>query len=155
VALTLAAWVKPQGLGAADFSPGIIGKRNGFMDNVAYTLFLWNWDGSMVVPQYYVYSDASSDRFFANVNTIVNDAWAHVAMVYDAGSAKIYINGAIASISTTAPTSLPAYTPELRIGDLANSGTMPFQGLIDEATVWTRALSASEISQLYMLQAPL
>jgi hypothetical protein len=156
-ALTLAAWVKPQGLGTADFSPGIIAKRNGFQDNVAYTLFLWNFDGTATGPQSYVYSDASSDRFFANVNLIVNDAWAHVAMVYDGGlgSAKIYINGALVTTSLTAPASIPAYTPELRIGDLSNSDTQPFQGLIDEAAVWTRALSDAEIAQVFALQTAL
>jgi hypothetical protein len=78
-------------------------------------------------------------------------------MVYDGGAAtaKIYLNGAPSGTSIGAPASIPAYTDDLTIGDLANSGTMPYQGLIDEAAVWTRALSAAEISQLYMLQAPL
>lgn len=157
--LSYAAWIYPEGLGnVADYSPGIITKRNGYASDVSYTLFLWNWSGSSNVTESYFYVDLANTRFGGNT-AVAAETWTHVAVVFDGnlsdGRTKLYVNGALEVEDDTAPASIPAYTADLLIGNLLNSGTAPFEGKIDEAVVWTRALSDDEVAEVHAATAPL
>jgi hypothetical protein len=70
--------------------------------------------------------------------------WYHVAMVREAGTLKFYVNGVqTPQTHTIAPT-----TPtQFRIG--SQNGVRFFNGLVDEATIYNRALSQSEIQSVY------
>jgi hypothetical protein len=74
------------------------------------------------------------------------DTWFHAALVYDGAHLTEYING-------VRGTSIPATgnlknVSELNIGQLGN-GMYFFNGLIDEAYIYDRALSPTEIQQLF------
>jgi hypothetical protein len=80
------------------------------------------------------------------------NTWYHVAFTYDAsGQAEtLYVNGAIAGTATT-PTTI-GYDPNpLLIGaEIESSVTQYFfPGLIDELTLYSRALSQSEVQTVY------
>jgi hypothetical protein len=72
--------------------------------------------------------------------------WHHWAFVRSGGTLTIYRDGT--SVGTTA--GVPTSTIPLRgnIGEQAN-GSYPFQGVLDEIALYTRALSASEVSTHY------
>jgi len=82
--------------------------------------------------------------------------WYHVGAVFeaDAGSLMIFTNGALAA---QAATSLRPFRdldaqlhPGVGIGNYANwSGSAPFNGLIDELAVYSRALSESDMRSIY------
>lgn len=82
--------------------------------------------------------------------------WYHVGAVFDAdgGSLLIYTNGTLAA---QAATSLRPFRdldaqlhPGVGIGNYANwSGSAPFNGLIDELAVYSRALSESDMRSIY------
>jgi hypothetical protein len=150
-ALTYSAWIYPTGLDGSR-SPGIITKRRGFGDSSAYTMFLWSNDNL------YVDLDGEDYRFASN--TVFQSAnWYHVAVVYDATlqsgmRAQIYVNGVLDIASEETSTSISPYDSDLLIGDLPGGGDT-FMGRIDEVAIWTRALSATEIAQVYARTAPL
>jgi hypothetical protein len=79
-------------------------------------------------------------------NAISLNTWQHVCAVRDAaGLATIYVNGQVSGTpnqNSGTPTSGAA---NLRIG----RGAAYFPGLIDEVRIYNRALSASEVLQLY------
>jgi hypothetical protein len=80
--------------------------------------------------------------------------WTYVALTFDssAGSAVLYINGGEDSSASIAGT-LTASGCGLRIGDQScyagGTGSEVFYGVIDDVRIYGRALSASEVLQLY------
>lgn len=150
-AVTYTAWINPTGLTDGTPSPGVISKRHGFGDAVAFTLFLWTANQAWV--------DITSTRFnsdfvFANTN------WYHVAVVYEGAAtdsnrrARIYVNGNLDKPSTTADTVIGSNVEDILIGNLPGGGNA-FVGKIDEVAIWSRVLSDAEISALAKATGPL
>jgi chitodextrinase len=71
------------------------------------------------------------------------NAWTHVALTYDGSILRLYVNGT--QVATTAAAgAIQSSTNPLWIGGNNPYGEY-FQGLIDEARVYNRALSATEV----------
>lgn len=103
-------------------------------------------------------TQTSMDLIFSGTQTIASvpsnfmlNTWYHVAVTSSGGVAKFYINGATFA-STPAVGSFPANTIDaLEIGrDIAGT-TDYFNGKIDDIRIYNRALSASEIMQVFNL----
>ena len=78
--------------------------------------------------------------------TINDDAWHHVVATYDGTTIRLYVdNQADGSISAPSPTWSTANNVE--IGKL--SSTRHWDGLIDEFAIYDRALSPTEVGDLY------
>ena len=73
--------------------------------------------------------------------------WYHVAGVFDAGTARIYVDG---KYQGEEPYSL-GYTPapDSILASIGGGGQCGFYGTIDELMVFNRALSASEVLEIY------
>jgi hypothetical protein len=92
---------------------------------------------------------------FSGPTVFSNNAWYHVAVVYDGANAAgptvtLYVNGT-PSTPTTPPPPPSTITPsdaDVYIANLPNGGSL-FVGMIDEVAVWNRALSPQEIQTLY------
>ncbi len=83
--------------------------------------------------------------------------WVHVGAVFDAnaGAMRLYVNGSVVPVASTNITFRPALTldplgnPEVAIGSHRSPFLSALNGVIDELTVYDRALSASEIGAVY------
>ena len=73
--------------------------------------------------------------------TTVNK-WVHVALTYNGSIAKIYVDGS-EKVSVNYTANLTNYN--IRLGRIGSSTSYDFNGLIEEAKVFNRSLSASEI----------
>jgi hypothetical protein len=73
------------------------------------------------------------------------NAWTHVAVTYDGSTLRLYVNGTQVSTGAASGT-IQSSTSPLWIGGNNPYGEY-FQGLIDEARVYNRALSATEVQQ--------
>lgn len=143
--LTLAAWIYPTEVGIKE-AYGIIAKRYGYNSNTSYTLYLGE-DARLTCD----IQDAD-DRFSSN-RTFTAGAWYHVAVVYDgalptAQRVRMYVDG---QLDREAPEDAsrvdPDYDAPLVVGYLVSGGDT-FTGLLDDVTIWKRALSAQEIRAL-------
>ena len=85
---------------------------------------------------------------------IALDAWTHVALTFDGSSVTAYVNGqptrSIEGLSGT----IGELSGPLKIGSRSDAGVdlnpqEPFNGLIDEVTFYSRALSADEIALIF------
>jgi hypothetical protein len=84
-----------------------------------------------------------------------SNQWSFVALTYDGSNIRLYANG---GSETNAIGSLNAQNSRLWIGaeTLNDGGSFRdyFRGSIDDVRIYNRALSASEVQQLYFLEAP-
>jgi len=95
-------------------------------------------------------SDSASGQILASTGTIRTGSWTNVATTFDGVNLSIYINGTLDRSMACTP--IPLYNPfgDILIGAAIESGnpsgTTTLQGYIREVDVWSRALSAAEIS---------
>jgi hypothetical protein len=84
-----------------------------------------------------------------SVSTIGTDEWTHVAMVYNGSTLELYVNGALdafGSVSANPENS----SQTVKIGLENIFPTMHYlNGTIDEVSIYNRALSATEIMEMY------
>jgi PKD repeat protein len=88
----------------------------------------WAWDSGTSVPA---------------------DTWTHVALVVTPNAATIYMNGV--GTTSTVDHAAEAFDTPLLIGWDPNSNERRFTGLIDEVTVWDKALTQAEVRELMHL----
>lgn len=92
----------------------------------------------------------------ASTNSLTLNDWNHIVMTWNAtsdGKVKVYLNGVLDTTSTGSFTGNPfdnAKSPQ--INSFANSPAMI--GRYDEVSIWSRALSSTEISELYNSGSP-
>lgn len=80
-----------------------------------------------------------------SVASVADGAWHHAALTVDASGGRLFLDGVIVGSSAwTGPAGPMTLTDPLQIGQYFNY-TTPFKGVIDEVTVWNRALTAAEI----------
>ncbi len=115
-----------------------------------------NWDSSGVTFGFlngYLHVEMSragaASMLSANATLPLNQ-WVYAAFVFGNGVGTFYMNGVPAgSGSAVAPV---AGTSNFYIGTTAQGGWNPMVGLLDDVRVYDRALSASEIAQLYAME---
>jgi hypothetical protein len=82
------------------------------------------------------------------------NTWTHVAVAFEGGAARAYVNGELTRSVSGLAGSIKTSTGPLKIGARSddNAAMLPqdqFNGLIDEMTIYGRALSGSEIRAIY------
>ena len=97
--------------------------------------------------------------YYANQATVIPSAWTHIATVYAQGqSAQFWVNGILAQ-STPIPNyalyTNPSFPLNSSIGnyDYAPGPYNGFRGAMDDVRIYNRALSATEVQQLYAYEA--
>ncbi len=143
--LTVSAWIKPSSVTAAT-QFDIAGKWDGA--NTDYQLAQYATD-----IRFYVGS--SSNYVTTSSAGLVTGNWYHVVGTYNATAqtVTIFINGVLQATTTTGtiPSSISATLGRFQVGaqDSTTTPTNFYNGLIDEVRLYNRALSVSEVSQLY------
>jgi hypothetical protein len=135
--LTLAAWVKWAG--ATSGNQFII--NNGNTGANGYGLFLQrsNNDNLTIL--------LGGKAFVASSVKLSVGTWTHVAAVRESGLWKLYVAGNAVSLTGGASTAPNVPSERTTVG-ANNAGTENFSGLIDDARVYDKALTASEVQAL-------
>lgn len=81
-------------------------------------------------------------------SALTANTWYHIAGVNAASNCKVYING-VESGSVGGDISDGATVTDLLIGSYQPAYDMPPKGIVDELTIYNRALSDSEIAAIY------
>jgi len=135
-AVTVSAWFKPAA--GVSNARGVI-------------------NGGTSIDGYSLYAGGGANQYIFMVNnqyspivTIPNNQWTHLIGTYDKQSIKIYKDGVLQGTPTSYTADIIAPTQPCLIGrDI--SGSYPYNGSIDDVRVYSRALSAQEVWQLYMM----
>lgn len=80
---------------------------------------------------------------------VTNGAWTHAVSTYDGSQVKLYLNGSLVGSAAAQGAIVPSGNP-LQFGrDPSNPSTRAFVGLIDDVSLYNRALQPSEVQALY------
>jgi hypothetical protein len=142
-AMTFEAWIYPRSSG--DHHHEIVSKWEGGVNQYSYTFTIVP-DGRFAAG---LGSDGTASSLISafSLSTIPLFTWSHVAAVYDGSALSIYVNGIFNSAVPWTRGIFPGTAP-LVIGSTLTSGSF-FNGLIDEVSLYQRALPASEIQAIY------
>ena len=79
--------------------------------------------------------------------TAPTNTWVHLVFVGNSNNTQLYVNGALQG---TNPTNAPFALPRGQMGrDITNRYTKQLRGLVDEPSLYLRALASNEIAALY------
>ena len=139
--VTFSAWIKRNNAVNADLE-GIVSFPTAPGTGSKPMLYV-NDDGNL---KYHEKWWEASDHF------IVDGEWTFVAVVVRAGEATIYKNGVPSVITLDNSSALP-FSGTMIMGGQSSTWRR-FQGLIDEAKIWSRALTTDEIREQMHLTMP-
>jgi glucose/arabinose dehydrogenase len=91
------------------------------------------------------FGNGTSWNSFVTGPVLQHDAWNHVVVTFDGTQYRLYHNGQLAHTDTSAAGKVPVSSSQMDIGRVDNY----FAGLIDDVRVFNRALSATEVSDLF------
>ena len=154
--VSISTWVKVKGtpvsyysIYSSDYNDNWMGKYNGFwiqvLNRVDYPNNITGVAGS-----------GSSNRAVIRANNTYNDnTWSYLTVIFSASNEmSIYMNGVIKSteVTNTNFTALAFRGDKDRIGsEYKSSNREYFKGLIDDLRIYNRALTQSEINELYQM----
>ncbi len=141
-AFTIEAWINPN---TTNGDQAIVSKVGGASGNNGYQLVL---SGNSLVGQFNTPGQAWPGYRVSVSGVIQPNVWTHVAWTYDQNALSLYTNGQLAATTTIGNHSIASGAATFRISGDDNNHVY-FGGLIDETTVYSRALSASDISSIF------
>ncbi|MEQ1643361.1 MAG: FG-GAP-like repeat-containing protein, partial [Pyrinomonadaceae bacterium] len=141
---TIDAWINPDGSG----NGAIVSDGGGSTSSNGMGLFV---DAGIIRV---FGTNGSGINFLVDGPSVVPGSWSHLAVTWDgttaAGGVKLYVNGVQAATGQAVST-VGAGTSPFGIGgdNVAAYEYNKFDGLIDEVEVFNRALTATEVANIY------
>lgn len=151
-ALTLSAWIAIE-YKASGWQPAIIKRYTVSTD--PYDSYSFNINPTSPSNLHWLgqvsRSAAGTYKYAMAKNIVTSGIWVFLTSVYDGSTLKLYVNGKLdSSVSCTGLigySSLPLYF------GCSSPGGDYFKGKIDDISIHNRALSESEISQMYSISS--
>ena len=133
--ITLECWVKLQSYEnlAEIIVKSDINKTNG------YGLIL-NSTGN----KFAFYYNGYPNGLVTSSTTAVLNTWYHVAATFDGFQTRIYVNGVLENTVLDLGT-ISSTTENIELGGSRTAGSYMMQGMMDEARIWNKALTATQI----------
>lgn len=144
---TLSAWINPKSFGE---------NGNGFIFDKSTSTAAANGFHFRVRDDWRVAGGVTNGNQYSSNDLLSPNKWAFVAMsATKNGSTSLinfYVNGVLSSTANQTGGNLAGIvtTNALRIGNRAAATDRTFDGTIDEPRIWNRALTPTEIQNLYL-----
>lgn len=149
-ALTICAWFRADTfthLSSCDAR--IVSKAGGVQDNDHTWMLSTIKDGSATRLRFRLKTNGSTKTLIASGGDLAANRWIHAAAVYDGSQMILYKDGT--AVGSTAKTGNITVEPNLSVwlGDNPSGvGDRPFDGLLDDARIYARALTSNEVAHL-------
>jgi hypothetical protein len=145
--ITVEAWIYPR-LPLDAVAAPIIKKAGGKGP--------WGQDGGYALELYGpeevrfgVFLDGNLSWNLTDSAPLAADKWSHVAGVYDGAHVSFYLNGELVGTPIAMSGRIVSSPRHLQIGHDPSNAERYFNGLIDEASVYSTALTAKQIQAIY------
>jgi hypothetical protein len=165
---SISAWVKPTSYTGPGSSAIIFGKSDGSPDWKGYALYFHTVVGGLYTKLGMAFRNDNypSNRLIleASLGTggpggtaiIPTGQWSHVVIVFENQStAYLYVDGVAITLTTVVAnlTSSMSNTSVFQMGDGLGVG-YPYDGQVDDTSVWDIALSLSEVQEIFNSGSP-
>jgi PKD repeat protein len=143
--LTIVAWIYPRSYPPHLYHAGIVGKGGYDMRTGYETLLSYAFGQGGEAKTFEL--DTNWDQM--NCGPIPANTWTHAAATYDGALGTLFVNGVQRnqeSLAAIVPNSSDLY---IGVRTPGNAFVAYFDGIIDEIRIYNRALSASEIQDLW------
>ncbi|MCF7823264.1 MAG: DJ-1/PfpI family protein [Candidatus Marinimicrobia bacterium] len=149
-ALTLEAWIYPDGWGESTFWGGMILFKESMSLFISKSHFAFNNESLILKLNH---SDGTQSFSFSPLGSIHLGEWSHIAVTYASDSSEVcfYVNGERQETASTVSPSgeIRANADEELVIGSTGSKILMFDGIIDEVRVWNQVRSNSQISTEY------
>ncbi len=143
-ALTLSAWVKETSLPSGN--PEVVSR------DTSGNVYIWSLGftrvSSTTAKVRFRIRTGSTTTTLSGSTTYTIGSWMHIVGVYNGSTMTVYKDG-VSDGSVAKTGTLSASAATTLIGDQTPDAEVGFIGSIDEVGVWSRALSATEVSDMY------
>ena len=147
--ITISAWVQPQNLTPTTQIVFAKGATASSAANETFVIYLKKFGVRPAVD----FSDGTNIlQAAANSGpTLATSTWMLITATLSGQTATIYLNGVLAGTATNSSfgTLMDAGTRGVGVGYDAGATRLYMSGLVDDVRIYNRALSVSEVSQLY------
>ena len=146
--ISVGFWANVNTLPTSGNLMSMVAKYVGGAGASGYDVRLYNNGGTQELD--FVVTTASQVSVVATkIITLSTSTWYYIVCTNDGTTSTIYLNGS--SVATASSGNPDAATQNFYIGAINyNAGLMRFfNGAIDEVGIWSRALTSTEVSQLY------
>jgi hypothetical protein len=140
--LTIEAWINPR---TTNTDYGIVSKVGGTAGNNGYQFML---SGNALEGQFNSPGQGWPSARILSGGMIATGVWSHVAWTYDQSTMKLYLNGQLVATNAIGAKAIVSSSSTVRISGDDNNHVY-FDGMIDEPSIYNRALSAAEIAAIY------
>lgn len=120
---------------------GSLGGTTNIMLSGAGTWYVWLKNTTTIE-----YGSQATGRTFA-ISTVNDSTWYHLATVHDGTNITLYLNGS--SLGTTTIPGVPSTAGNSFYIGRFTSGSYYWNGYLDEVALFNRALTSSEVSNIY------
>ncbi len=120
-----------------------------FEQDTNRTRLFWNW-GSQPNKFYIVFSNGiSAHGGYTDTQIIEKNKWYNIIAKSNGSDISLYLNGEEIYKVTRTDHIINGNNSDFRIGSRSENVTSPFNGLIDDARIYSRALTSEEIQTIY------
>lgn len=120
-----------------------------FCNQIHGNYYGWNLNIGTDSKVYLSLQSSAATKHIGSVATLSTGMWYHLVATYDGTTGKIYINGTENKSEASGLTLAYEAGAEVMIGNRDGSTVNWFDGIIDEVGIWSRALSSTEVTELY------
>lgn len=144
-------WVKPESFAG---NPRVLFLSSGtsgssFYNNVT---FGFSTGGVIFLNTYNSTGGAIKETTYGTFSTAT---WYHICFTWDGTNLKLYVNGSEVTLTyVTNNSGTMTDTSRAWFIGATNAGTAPYDGLLDEVGVWSRAVTSGEVTTLYGAGTP-
>jgi len=153
--LTIAIWFKADSLidpAQADSAcgPRLISKATGFIAESNHYWMLGFCDSKL---RFRLKTEGTTTTLIASNGTLQTSVWTHAAVTYDGTTMRLYKDGVLERSISKSGTISTSNSVSANIGRNPD-GSYHYNGLLDDARIYNRALSQSEIQDLFNINTP-
>jgi hypothetical protein len=149
-ALTLSAWIYPEGLDNCSANDcRILSKSTGTAEDDHYFMLSTIAGGGGARLRFRLKTAGSTTTLIAGSGDLAENRWLHAAAVYDGSTMELFLDGV--SVGSIPKSGALSQDPNVQVwigGNPTEPTSKPWRGRIDEVRIYERALSAAELAVL-------
>jgi len=143
-AFTVSAWIKPSNINNGD-NPRIVADDHTDSDDKGFQL-MYNNGGA---TGFFDVGNGTTEGRATWSQQLANGTWYLYTGVYDGSYVYAYINGVLVATTSYSGGAIAAGSVDVNIARNAQYSGDYFPGAIDEVRIYNRALSSTDVAQLY------